>query len=195
MKTGDGRRSVLAGKISVRGLFLRAHNHARAVAAAAAPRTPKIPILQFPHRKEISMNASRMFSYKWSCLQCPAMLLAALVSLFPLCSLAQAESGAWMDTDSLITGRFGGFTATQLADGRVLVAGGFGTQSGPVLDVAELFDPATATWTATGPMSTARAFHTAALLADGRVLVSGGNASTSGFPIGSSSELYDPLLG
>ena len=46
-------------------------------------------------------------------------------------------------------------TATLLPNGQVLVAGGYNRASG-YLDSAELYDPATGTWTATGSMATAR---------------------------------------
>jgi hypothetical protein len=62
-------------------------------------------------------------------------------------------------------------TATLLADGRVLVAGGY---NGAYLSSAELYDPATDSWSAAAPMSTAREYHTATLLPGGQVLVAGG---------------------
>jgi len=69
-------------------------------------------------------------------------------------------------------------TATTLADGRVLVAGGFGyisdfTQT-VILQTAEVFDPTTSTWSLTGSMNQARAQHVAVALQDGRTLVAGG---------------------
>jgi hypothetical protein len=55
------------------------------------------------------------------------------------------------------------------------------------LSSAELYDPATETWTATALMSTARYCPTATLLPNGQVLVAGGGSS--------SAELYDPATG
>jgi WD40 repeat protein len=107
-------------------------------------------------------------------------------------ALASAEvydpaTGTWARTGSMIKARFLQ-TATLLPDGKVLVAGGLGTnrlgQDPPPLASAELYDPGTGTWTATGKMTTVRVDHTATLLRDGRVLVTGGN--------GASAELYDP---
>jgi hypothetical protein len=59
----------------------------------------------------------------------------------------------------------------------VLVAGGVDTNGNP-LSSAELFDPATGTFTATGSLNTARTEHTATLLQNGTVLVAGGLVAT-----------------
>jgi hypothetical protein len=83
-------------------------------------------------------------------------------------------------------------TATALADGRVLVAGGYGA-GGAVLATAELYDPRTGAFTPTGPMLAARAGHEAVRLADGRVLVVGGLGP--GWAALASAELYDPVSG
>jgi hypothetical protein len=91
---------------------------------------------------------------------------------------------------SLSTGR-GGFTATLLISGKVLIAGGetTGTQ---FLDSAELYDPTTTTFTATaGTMTVARCVHTATLLPSGKVLLVGGFNSFPVLPL-ASTELYDP---
>ncbi len=65
-------------------------------------------------------------------------------------------------------------TATLLPNGKVLVAGGM-TVTLHYLASAELYDPASGTWTATGSLATARYCHTATLLPNGKVLVAGGD--------------------
>jgi hypothetical protein len=60
-------------------------------------------------------------------------------------------------------------TATLLSNGQVLVTGGNDDPGS-----AELYDPATRTWTRTNNLSPSRARHTATLLASGNVLVAGG---------------------
>ncbi len=82
-------------------------------------------------------------------------------------------------------------TATLLANGKVLIAGGESDTSR--LASAELYDPATNAITRTGSMASARMFATATLLPGGKVLVTGGldkDATTV-----SSAELYDPAMG
>jgi hypothetical protein len=76
---------------------------------------------------------------------------------------------------------------TRLADGRVLLAGGYAT--GHALTTVELYDPVTSTWSETGPMNEGRAHHSATLLADGRVLVTGGFGVAGHL---ASAEVYDP---
>ena len=115
--------------------------------------------------------------------------------------LASAEvyspaSGTWAPTGAMAQTRRA-FTATLLPDGRVLVAGGLSDGGdrcwgSSCLGSAELYDPATGTWTATGGMSVAHGFHAAVLLANGKVLVAGGGKDGQ---LGSLAELYDPVTG
>src|SRR5204863_449474 len=93
------------------------------------------------------------------------------------------------NTGSLNTGRYW-HTATSLPNGKVLVAGGYDGVN--YLSSAELYDPASGTWTATGGLGTARFVHTATLLPNGKVLVAGGLDSSG---ILASAELYDPASG
>jgi hypothetical protein len=58
-------------------------------------------------------------------------------------------------------------TATLLPNGKVLIAGG-ADSSPALLSSAELYDPASGTWRATGALNTARDFHTVTLLPNGR---------------------------
>jgi WD40 repeat protein len=101
-------------------------------------------------------------------------------------------SGTCTATGVMATGRIY-HTATLLPDGKVLVAAGHqdaGTTSHGSA-TAELYDPITGTWGATGVMVTPHSEHTATLLPDGKVLVAGGASDTGRV----SSELYDPISG
>ena len=60
---------------------------------------------------------------------------------------------------------------------------------------AEVYDPASGTWTATGDMAVGRGDFTASLLADGNVLVVGGLNHNGGGVEWASAELYDPVSG
>src|SRR2546428_13254212 len=66
-----------------------------------------------------------------------------------------------------------------------------GGGSGVFTNCAELYDPASGTWTVTGSLNTARATHTATLLPNGKVLVAGGNNANEL----SRADLYDAAAG
>src|SRR6266853_303829 len=109
--------------------------------------------------------------------------------------LYDPASGTWTATGSLNTARRN-HTATLLHNGMVLVAGGAENPPAERVDAsasAELYDPASGTWTATGNLNTGRVSHTATLLQNGMVLVAGGIDSS--FNILASAELYDPASG
>ncbi|CAF0759489.1 unnamed protein product [Adineta steineri] len=76
-----------------------------------------------------------------------------------------------------------GHAASVLSNRHVLVTGGCDTTS-----VAEIYDPSTGTWTATGNMIAARSYHTMSQLTNGTVLLAGGVDSTSTYL--NSAELY-----
>src|SRR5438552_6902805 len=71
---------------------------------------------------------------------------------------ASQTSGTWTHTGSMTTPREGQ-TAALLENGQVLVMGGHNNSG--ALSSAELFNPATSKWTATGNMGAARTNFTA----------------------------------
>ena len=72
---------------------------------------------------------------------------ALVVCLLASATNVQAQqSGNWIATGSLSTGR-DFHTATILANGKVLVVGGY-AGANPCCGVAELYDPATGQWSA-----------------------------------------------
>ncbi len=99
-------------------------------------------------------------------------------------------TGAFVAAPPMSTPR-SAHSATVLADGRILVAGG--STGTAATNAAEIFDPALNSWTAVaGGMIQARSNHTASLLADGRVLFAGGD--NAGTPT-ASLEIFDPVAG
>jgi surface protein with Ig-like domain/galactose oxidase-like protein/HYR domain-containing protein len=101
--------------------------------------------------------------------------------------------GKWKPAGILNTQRYH-HSAVLLPNGKVLVAGGrTGEYDSGTLASSELYDPATNTWSYTGGLNTARAFHTMTLLPGGKVLVTGGSDAADGLI--SSAEIYDPATG
>jgi WD40 repeat protein len=84
-----------------------------------------------------------------------------------------------------------GHSATLLPDGKVLIAGGM-RRNQDFYKSAELYDPATGKFQATGEMHERRVGHIAVLLPSGKVLVAGGWVGQGGTD---SAELYDPGTG
>ena len=118
----------------------------------------------------------------------PALLLGAFLGLLVLGLAPQASaagSGFFSPTGSMSVPRSGA-AAAPLPDGRVLVAGG--GQGSSVLSSAEIFDPATNTFSSAG-IGSIRTGAAAAPLPDGRVLVVGGYAGGHDL---SSAEVFDP---
>ena len=76
---------------------------------------------------------------------------------------------------------------------RVLIVGGYG-EDRSALTSAEIFDPATGAFSATGSLAVARGFHTAILLSTGEVLIIGGYG-TRAYPNVAPAELYNPSSG
>ena len=109
------------------------------------------------------------------------------VATFVLEPVAHAQvTGDSIPTGSLNTPRVG-HTATLLPNGKVLVAAGYNGTG--FLSSAELYDPASGTWSITGSLNAPRYYPTATLLTNGKVLVVGWDNSGGG------AELYDPATG
>lgn len=123
-----------------------------------------------------------------------AAFVTGLVASIPFPARA-ASSGTWANTGGMNVARVG-HTATLLANGQVLVAGGESSAGG--LTSAELYNPATGKWTFTGRMATGRYAHTAVLLPTGEVLVAGGIVNTDIRGVATytaTAELYNPSTG
>src|SRR5436190_422728 len=116
--------------------------------------------------------------------------------------MASAMGPVFRDLDLMLLGQFDktgslntartDHAATLLPNGFVLVEGGEDTNFNVVAS-AELYDPASGTWTNTGNLNIARRNHTATLLANGMVLAAAG--VDSNFNALLSAELYDPASG
>jgi hypothetical protein len=124
-----------------------------------------------------------------------SIALALLTILSHASNVRAQSSGVFTATGSMITPRFG-HTATLLADGRVLIAGGDATCfiGRPCLtaDAAEIYDPATGAFTMTGNMSPSARRIGGILLADGRVFFA---ASSHVLESLGTIELYDSVTG
>lgn len=111
-------------------------------------------------------------------------------------SLSSAElfdpaTNTFSPTGSMVSAR-DSHTATLLPNGKVLIAGGE-SDSAPsrkILASAELYDPATGTFTPTADMNLSRVGATATLLANGKVLIAGGDDADV-----PRAEIYDPDKG
>ena len=105
--------------------------------------------------------------------------------------------GSFTQTGSMVHPRTG-YTATLLPDGRVLFVGGTPSQNSSLpIGVAELYDPVTGKFTASGSLGEARSAHTGTLLPNGLVLIVGGDVGAVSVDprATSSAELYDPSAG
>jgi hypothetical protein len=109
--------------------------------------------------------------------------------------LYDPTTGTWSQTGSLNVPR-DRCTATLLPTGKILVVGGFSPPGSVVAtNTAELYDPATQSWSLTGSLKMGRVWHSAILLRNGQVLVIGGMSDFNDSVGLNSAELYDPIAG
>jgi hypothetical protein len=107
----------------------------------------------------------------------PSELAAPSASSIPVAG----PEGVWIPTGSMVMPRRSP-AAVRLLDGRVLLVGG---ASDDDLTSADLYDPATGTWSAAAKMTGVGENATFTMLRDGRVLAVGGDGA----------EVYDPASG
>lgn len=119
-------------------------------------------------------------------------IIVAAALVIAMNAFAFAASGTWAPTGAMRSPR-DGHTATILANGKILVAGG--TNNGVALASAELYNPAAGTWASTGSMHVARTLARAVLLSNGSVLVMGGCVNDCVSATIKSAELYNPIAG
>lgn len=119
-----------------------------------------------------------------------AISLVLAAKAFRDTSFSAARVGTVISAPSMLQPR-SGHTATLLPDGKVLIAGGM-RRNQDFYKSAELYDPATGGFQATGEMTFSRVGQTATLLQSGKVLIAGG---WIGHRCTDSAELYDPLIG
>jgi hypothetical protein len=104
------------------------------------------------------------------------------------------SAGNIVATASMSVARFD-HTATLLSNDKVLIVGGL-ARNGVAQPTAELFDPATGRFTATGKLKSPRGWGATAVgLVNGKVLVVGGSNGSCVFCYLATAELYDPAKG
>lgn len=152
--------------------------------AAIRPSKMSADVVQMPGRQ---LNAA--------VLGCAPLVIAVIlmcgVVLHPSVSPPFRDAAAtppWTRTGPMVKNRVD-HTAILLANGTVLVAGGYdsGSANGYSLSIAEIYDPATNHWKATGSMAFAMLDQKAALLGNGMVLHVGDGSRAA--------QVYDPRTG
>jgi hypothetical protein len=205
-KKGQPRRRLISGIVALLGLatlgvpVLDATSHAITSTIGTWEMTDHLNVVRFGHTATLLANGKVLVAGGRSATGPPFTNHSSAELYDPI-------TEEWTLTGSMTTARWS-HSATLLPNGKVLVAGGFtdpvSTPNQPVTETAELYDPATGTWTPTDSMDVRRALHSVALLNDGRVLVAGGRTCDVPPPGGShcagtfrtpTAEIYDPATG
>jgi hypothetical protein len=186
VRLADGRVLLAGGKI---------YNQGGAPTAAAEIYDPSSGTFSFA-----GLMTTPRYNHTATLLQDGSVLIAggsaSAVTGNPLASaeLYDPVSNSFSSINAMNTAH-ADHTATLLADGHVLIAGGShrpNTVRNSVTSIAEIYDPATRAFALTGPMQAPREFHQAILLNNGEVVVAGGDDTLH---VLASTELYDPTSG
>ncbi|HVN53081.1 MAG TPA: kelch repeat-containing protein, partial [Anaerolineaceae bacterium] len=122
------------------------------------------------------------------------LVVASIISITTNIPHIVQGASYWTATSNSLTTPRGNFGTVRLADGKVLVAGGW--DSGQIFKSAEIYDPGTNSWISTGSMANERKSFAIARLDDGRVLAAGGvRYDGSNYVAINSAEVYTPSSG
>lgn len=152
--------------------------------ASFTPTVGSLKTARFEHTATLLSNGMVLIVGGWT----GSMALASAELYNPATGTFTPTAG------SLSTARFF-HTATLLSNGTVLIAGGAtscGFSGCTLTATAEIYNPATETFTGTGTLKAARYYHSATPLNDGTVLIAGGIRNSNNLP---SAELYNPATG
>lgn len=122
---------------------------------------------------------------------CTAFDVNGCTSVTNKTEIYDPSTGTWKATAALRAARYA-MTATLLAGGKVLVAGG-STAAADALNSSEIYDPTAKTWTLGAKMVQPRADYASIMLSTGRILFAGGE-NISGVSI-NNAELYNSSTG
>lgn len=115
-------------------------------------------------------------------------IVLALTALTCASAFASPRDAAIRDVPAMNAAR-AAHTATTLADGTVLIFGGFAREEDELSDV-ELYDPQVNRFAPLDTATAPRQSHTATVLPDGRVLIAGGYGARTGCL--ATAEIFDP---
>jgi hypothetical protein len=114
--------------------------------------------------------------------------------------LNTSGTGAWTTVGNFNYNGTRDYGSAVIYDGKVLIAGGDGSGSGPATNTAEVIDlnASSPTWSYTGSLAFARRQFNLTLLPDGKVLATGGSGGfgfdNASYPV-YAAEMWDPARG